>query len=156
MKIGESLSRPGRPSTGCPQGTVLGSLLFVLFVDEVKMVLGHTDFSLYADDLKLLRVIRSPSDQAALQRVLSDFHIWSRKMGMQLSPSKCQVLRLGPLRDLPSYSLGSHTLEVVSVAKDLGVLIDRELKFSQHVNHIVSKCSRLCSWILRAFIIRDH
>ena len=60
---------------------------------------GRIDFFIYADDLKLLEVIRFPIDQVALQRVLSDLYIWSPEMGMQLSPSRCQVLAIVPVAE---------------------------------------------------------
>ena len=63
VKVNGVLSRRGFATTGCPQGTVMDSLLFMFFVDQVKEVLRDTvRFYIYADDVKLVRPIRSPKD----------------------------------------------------------------------------------------------
>ncbi|XP_018493709.1 uncharacterized protein LOC100899261 [Galendromus occidentalis] len=93
VKINDTLSRKGFATTGCPQGTVMGSLLFSFFVDQVKHVLdGRVSFFIYADDIKLVKSIRCVEDCTVLQSVLDDFHVWSEKMGLQLSTHKLPSL----------------------------------------------------------------
>ena len=60
--------------TGCPQGTVCGSVLFLLFIDQVEYVLSdEVDFYVYADDVKIIRTVKNQNDCMTFQAVLDDF-----------------------------------------------------------------------------------
>ena len=156
VKVRSSLSGTGHPNTGCPQGTVLGSLLFLLFIDDVRLLLDGRVEYFFADDVKMVKVIRGPSDCVDLQRVLNDFACWSSRMGLVLSAPKCGFLRIGPDIDAaPPYHINDVPLKRLSNVRDLGVFLDDSLGFSIHVRIIVSKCSTVCSWILRSFSICD-
>lgn len=157
VKVNDSLSGVGHPTTGCPQGTVLGSLLFLLFIDDVRHVLdGRVEYFVFADDVKMVKVMRGPPDCDALQHVLTDFAHWSMKMGLMLSAPKCGFLRIGPdVGAALPYHIDGVPLKRLTSVRDLGVFLDDSLCFSIHVRTIVSKRSTVCSWIFRSFSICD-
>ena len=156
VKIDDVLSRTGYVSTGCPQGTVLGSLLFLFFVDQIKEILrDRVGFYIFADDVKLVKPLYSEADCASLQLVLDDLFFFTREMGLLLSPGKCGILRVGSTSPVCSYTIGDEILCRLEVARDLGVLFSPSLSFTEHVNNVVRKCSMISSWILRAFSLVD-
>ena len=89
--------------------------------------------------------------------VLDDLYVFThnQRMGLQLSPGKCGVMRIGSLLPASSYTTGPDRLYRLDVVKDLGVLVAPSLYFTEHVNNTVRKCSRVCSWILRSFVLCD-
>ena len=96
VKIRGSLSRVAYASTGCPQGTVLGAVLFMLFIDQLKMIVPEKiRFYVYADDIKFAAIVKDESDRSLLQSLLTDFAEWSKMMGMTLSVNKCSVMHFG-------------------------------------------------------------
>ena len=156
VKVGDSFSRTGLASTGCPQGTVLGSLLFLFFIDQLKHVLGNdVEFFVFADDVKLAMPLRDPLDCCRLQRVLDDLYTFTQKMSLQLSTGKCGVLRVGSMVPAVTYKIGEDVLCRLDTVRDLGVLFSPTLSFSEHVNTTVKKCSLIGAWILRAFAVKD-
>ena len=72
-------------SVGCPQGTVCGSLLFLLFIDRLKCLIADNIYaSIYADGVKFASPTRSEDDHSRLQEMLGAFHAWSVTIGLRL------------------------------------------------------------------------
>lgn len=156
VKVGGALSREGSVGTGCPQGTVLGSMLFMLFIDQVKHIIpSSVKYVIYADDIKLYMPIEDGNDATILQNVMNDFVVWSKKMGLKLSAHKCGVLHLGSRNRQHDYMLDGLMLSKMETVKDLGVRFSATLNFKEQVTYIADKCSMLCNWILRAFVVRS-
>ena len=154
MKVHETLSSAGWASTGCPQGTVLGSVIFLLFIDQIQHVIQEpVKFCIYADDVKLVMKVNDERDQRIFQKTLDTFYLWSVKMGLKLSMHKCGVLHFGPRNGHFGYSLGNTILSKINLVKDLGVRFSNSLTFSEHVVDVVRRCALICSWILRAFVL---
>ena len=110
-----------------------GSLLLLFFVDQVKHIVDHrVSLYIFADDIKFVKVIDKAEDCEILQRTLDDFHVWSLKMGLRLSASKCGVMRIGK-NVLYDYRIGDEVLTRFNSTKDLGIIIDTSLKFSERV-----------------------
>ncbi|XP_028966879.1 uncharacterized protein LOC114828136 [Galendromus occidentalis] len=155
VKVHDVLSSPGSASVGCPQGTVCGSLLFLLFIDQLRHIVPPSVcFTMYADDVKLTVPIRSEIDFVTLQATLESFVTWSDLMGLSLSAHKCGVLHLGRRNPRYRYRLGDSDLDVLNHFKDLGVRFSESLTFSEQADHVIRKGSMLCNWILRSFSIR--
>ena len=131
MKVNNDESPPAPVISGIPQGSVLGPLLFVLYINDLPDIVNSKVY-LFADDTKLMRKVTSEDDARALQRDLDELEAWSKKWLLQFNPDKCHVLTIGKfenIRHTERYKLYGKELEHVFEGKDLGVHIDWELKF---------------------------
>ena len=132
--------------SGVPQGSVIGPCLFLIFINDIATTI-NSHVSIFADDTKILRCIRSNEDVLALQSDLETAGQWSRVWKLGFNANKCRVLRVGKPQDLetrPQYKLNGVTLENVIEQYDLGVLIDSSLDFQKHVNKCVNRA--ISSW----------
>ena len=150
--IGNFTSSRKEVLSGVPQGSILGPILFVLFINDLPNGLSPgTDLALYADDTKIWRKILSESDHEALQDDISYLHNWSINNKMVFHPGKCKVVsvaqRLPPLLGiLPDiqyiYYLGENPLDYADSEKDLGVDINTKLNFSDQCERLYSKANQ--------------
>ena len=119
--------------SGVPQGTVLGPLLFLIYINDLPDSVSST-VRLFADDCLVYREVGSIDDQLALQRDLDSLENWAHIWGMKFNPSKCTILTISrspPLHKF--YSLCGTILQQVSEAKYLGVNISEDLHWSKHI-----------------------
>ena len=147
---GES-ARPAPVISGVPQGTVLGPLMFLMYINDIASDLNSaTQIRLFADDCLLYRVIKSQRDHEILQKDLTSLYDWSCKWQMGFNIAKCKTLRVTTKRNpsIYSYSMGNKSLECVSHHPYLGVEITHNLKWSIHINDIVAKANRAL-WFIR-------
>ena len=124
--------------SGVPQGSILGPILFVLFINDLPLGLnGDTNLALYADDTKIWRIIHSERDHELLQNDIEYLNNWALSNKMNFHPQKCKVVSvahsLPPLLDmLPNiqyfYYLGDCLLDYVDSERDLGVHINTSPK----------------------------
>ena len=138
--------------SGVPQGSILGPILFVLFINDLPLGLTPgTELALYADDTKIWRRVVTESDHDALQADINYLYNWSIENKMNFHPQKCKVvsvaIRPPPLLDiLPDiqyfYTLGRDLLDYVVSEKDLGVDINSRFNFSEHCDRILSKANQ--------------
>jgi hypothetical protein len=143
-----------------PQGSVLGPLLFSMFVCDIPKLL--TCFtSMFADDTKVFEIIHElTSGQSELQADLNSLQDWANTMQMLFHPLKCKVMHLGsrnPNRDyvMTTSSGHQHILDAVTEEKDLGITIDRYLKFSKHVTNQVNGANQIHGVIKHTFSTID-
>lgn len=138
--------------SGIPQGSILGPLLFTLFVNDLPECLSNKCL-LYADDLKVFRQIGCTADTISLQADLDRILDWSKTWRLFLNVNKCSILTL-TLKKKPvkfDYTLGDNILTRVDVQKDLGIFIDSRLTFNSHVNTIIKKANRMSGLVWRNF-----
>ena len=134
--------------SGVPQGSVLGPLLFLIYIDGVeKVTLSDGTIILYADDMVLYRPIYSQEDYWLLQQDINAVARW-------ISGSKCKYMTLSRKRasDLPPpINLNSLPLDRVTEFKYLGLRISADLSWSPHINMICAKARRLVGMLYRRF-----
>ena len=155
-------SRPFEVTSGVPQGSVLGPILFLIFINDLPLeVISHV--SLFADDSKLFTKIVAEGNKGrdnhngteALQRDLDSVREWALKWKMEFNVDKCKIMHLGLTNPKHTYTMGGTNLAVTSEEKDLGVLIDDKLNFRSHIKGIVGKANRVLGLIRIGFECLD-
>ena len=146
-------------TSGVPQGSILGRILFLIFINYLPLEV-ISPVSLFADDSKIFTRIVSEKNRKlvggtygndVLQRDLESIREWANKWKMEFNVSKCKIMHLGRSNPQSSYSMGGEPLTVTSEEKDLGVLIDDSLEFGKHIKEIVNKANRMLGLIKIGF-----
>ena len=139
-------------SSGVPQGSILGPLLFLIFVNDIGICFKHCHFLMYADDLKIYRTIECSEDPAKIQDDLDRFSIYCRVNGLNLSLNKCKSLTITKKKSPidSTYWLSGVLLERVKQIRDLGITLDTKLHFDIHVENIVNKAFKMYGFVLRS------
>ena len=136
--------------SGVPQGTVLGPLLFLTFINDMPEVTS-SDIRLFADDSLLYRRITSGRDTEILQQDLAALERWEASWQMDFNPEKCTVMHVTnkkrPL--ITNYRLHGHTLEREQHSKYLGITISQDMRWNTHVSNITTKANRSLGFIRR-------
>ena len=139
------------------QGTVLGALLFVVYINDILDDI-QSDGVLYADDTKIFRQISSQKDALILQSDINKLINWSNKWLLSFNLEKCHVLTLGKFEDIMyahRYSVCEHEIEHVDQEKDLGVILEPNLSFAEHISTKVKVANSLVGTIRRSFSFLD-
>ena len=137
-------------NSGVPQGTVLGPVLFTLYInDMVEDIDSH--IRLFADDCVCYRTIRNDGDRVRLQEDIDKLGSWARKWGMRFQPVKCNTMEISRKRSKvrTSYTLEGSVLEYVSNVKYLGVTISDNLSWDSHVAAVCSKANKTLGLLKR-------
>ena len=136
--------------SGVPQGTVLGPLLFLLYINDLPDNINST-VRLFADDCVLYSIIKDQSDSTKLQLDLDTLSKWQDTWQMRFNTSKCFVLRLSHARSTKqfNYTLGGTTLQETASHSYLGVEITNDLKWGNHIQSISARANRALGFIRR-------
>ena len=138
--------------SGVPQGSVLGPLLFLLFINDMPEVISSdSKLKLFADDSILYRKINTKEDCKALQQDLQKLQDWESDWLMSFHPGKCQVLNVTRKRSPIhfSYSIHGVILQIVDSAKYLGLNLTNSLSWNDHIDVIVKKANKSRSFLQR-------
>ncbi len=161
MVLGGVSSGWEKVSSGVPQGSVLGPLLFVIFINDLPDLL-ELPAKLYADDSKLMCEIRKnkvAEDASRLQKDIDSIVDWCGRWKMVLNISKCKVMHIGFKNPRTLYYMKdsngqTHALEKTDLERDLGVYISSNLKSRGQVNQAVSKADSVLGVLKRTFMFR--
>ena len=144
--------------SGVPQGSVLGPLLFVVYINDLPEEV-HTTVRMFADDTKVFVDVSEPEKVRELQEDIERLDVWAKKWQMTFNATKCKVMHIGKKNPCTQYKMTQNgeevTLERTSVEKDLGVHVDDQLKFSQHTEIKVNKANKLLGMIRRSYTHLD-
>ena len=146
VRIGFYMSSVCSVLSGVPQGSVLGPVLFIIYVNDICHLWPSNTVSIkiFADDTKLYTVIHNDSAFSTdLQLCLDSILDWSSAWQLKLAPAKCTVMRIKSRTShsfsrVPFYHIGSVQLPVIETCTDLGVSYDANLSFSPHISKIVT------------------
>ena len=145
-----SYSKPAKVLSGVPQGTVLGPLLFLMYINDIPNGL-KSNVSLFADDCVVYRPIKTASDCDLLQRDLKLLERWSSRWLMSFKPDKCSVIRFSRCKAKieHTYRLCGQALQAAHQHKYLGVTLSSDMKWNTHVDIAVSKANSMVGFLRR-------
>ena len=137
--------------SGVPQGTVLGPLLFSLYINDISSDI-ESEIRLFADDCVCYREIKDEKDTMKLQRDIDRLGSWARKWGMRFQPVKCNMMQLTRkwIKKIhASYTFEGTNPENVESIKYLGVTITSDLRWNTHVSNVSTKANRTLGFLRR-------
>ena len=142
---------------GVPQGSVLGPLLFIIYINDIIGAVSANNnafVNLFADDI--LIGIEDENIYSAINKlnvVLSEISVWLVNNDLVINPAKCKVMLLGAIDSKQSYpevKLNESVLQVVDSITYLGVVVDNKLSFKEHVLEVIKNCSKTTNYFLRS------
>ena len=159
MSIGNSRSGILPVISGVPQGSILGPLLFLIYINDLPDKLTASSLLLFADDAKCFMPIYSSADCASLQSDLSSLADWSLEWKLSFNELKCRVLHFTRSQfnvTTPSYSINNTTISSVCIQKDFGVILSSDMQWRPHYILIMQKAYNMLGLVRRTFpLVRD-
>ena len=137
--------------SGVPQGSVLGPLLFLVYINDIPTFIKFSSAFLFADDAKLLKSLKSDLDSALLQEDLDSIGKWSKDWKLMLNILKCIQLHFS-LREGEhgvEYHTNGSDIKCCSSYRDLGILVTSSFSWSMHIEKICAKAYRMLYTIKR-------
>ena len=161
-------SREGNVVSGVPQGTVLGPILFIVFINDLINKVSECNVSFFADDTRISKQIDAMQSKELLQNDLLSVLSWSKTNNMELNEGKfeLQSYNIKPLNIVKELPFQPHLftylfsdtvlLEPSTLVKDLGVMVTNDLSWSNHIATIVARARGVASWVLSVFASRER
>ena len=144
---------------GVPQGSILGPLLFNIFICDLFMIINDIEISSYADDNTPYIASDNPENVIkALENVSEKLLLWFKNNGMKANADKCHLIL--STKDSLTALIGESEIQNTEHEKLLGVLIDSELSFEKHVNSLSDKASQKLNalsvfTLMTSYLIKD-
>ena len=153
--------------SGVPQGTVLGPILFILFINDLQGCVKHSKVSFFADDTRISKQISSEQDVPLLQQDLDNVIQWSKRNNMKLHEDKFELMvhkhrpnsafyELPFVSESMMYTIsGGDTIQPTDNLRDLGITVCSDLSWSLHISSIACKARSIASWVFSVFKTRS-
>ena len=150
--VGDSFSDFCDIISGVPQGSVLGPLLFLLFINDLPQQIKNKVF-LFADDLKL---IANSLGKESVQEDLRSLEGWEETWDLRFNTDKCKALHLR-VHDNPlnQYMLHGDVLEAIESEKDLGLTVNNTFKWNENIKNSLAKANKTIAWVARNIICKS-
>ena len=141
--------------SGVPQGSILGLMLFIIYINDLPSSITSSNIFLFADDAKLFKHIIHLSDVKEFQNDIDLLHDWSVSNGLNFNISKCVNLSFND--KIPtSYQIDSTTLPQLLQHRDLGLLLSHNLSWSNHYQWISAKIYKYVTGFERTHLPRTQ
>lgn len=144
-------SRAFKVTSGVPQGSHLGPLFFIIYINNIKSCFKHCNVLLYADDLKIYRGVKSADDCIKIQQDIARLEKFCMDNQMFLNPSKCFHMSFTKNSNKINHTYKINNINIKSVThmKDLGVTFDEKLSFKIHVERTINTANRMVGFVNR-------
>nr|CAD2193464.1 unnamed protein product [Meloidogyne enterolobii] len=140
VKIEKEFSESIQTKSGVPQGSVLGPLLFLIFINDLPNYLpSDVKIKIYADDVKLYTYHQNDNKRDILKESLILLSKWAKINGLEIAENKCSVLYVGKNNSQEGYHISENLIPKLQTVRDLGILIDSKLSSSDHINIIIKR-----------------
>lgn len=151
VKFQDRFSYSINVTSGVPQGSVLGPILFAVFINDIASTIQDCHISMYADDLKIFKAIVNETDSLVLQSAVDSLSSWCRLNGMFLNVSKCSTISFSRSNSPNhfNYIIMDDVLDRKYLIKDLGILIDAKLTFKQQIDKVTSSGHTVLGFVKR-------
>ena len=154
VSIRGSTSRWLPVDSGVPQGSVLGPILFLFYINDLIDGL-ECPILLFADDAKIFKEIKSQDDIDMLTRDMEKIQNWSNKWLLTFNEEKCTTMHIGKQNLKTDYTLNNKILKKTVLEKDLGVFVSCDLKPSQHVAKVAARANSIIGLVKKNFDYLD-
>ena len=145
--------------SGVAQGSVIGPLLFVIYITDIDHNIQYCKSSQFADDTRLLGVIKCEEDFNKVEEDLKTIYDWAETNNMTFNSSKFELLRYRhPRQTIVNQDYTTPEGDIIAQTnklRDLGVTVSDDASFGCHINEVVAKARRNMGWILRTFRTRE-
>ena len=147
-KVNNSVSDFAEVELGVPQGSILGALLFIIYINDMPNVVRNCKIVLYADDT-LIYAEGKDADECKYKSTCDIEHItvWLKMNKLKLNEQKTKLMNLN-LNSETCIEINGRTIENVGSIKYLGMIIDKDLNFNEHVDYICKKIGKK-NWIFQ-------
>ncbi|PIK60540.1 putative RNA-directed DNA polymerase from mobile element jockey-like [Apostichopus japonicus] len=148
--VNGSRSNPSKVTSGVPQGSVLGPILFLAYINDIGNAVS-SGVRLFADDCVCYRVIDDVSDGHQLQEDINILGQWAKDWGMSFQPVKCNIMTITRKRKpvIFNYMLNGVHLVKVDCVKYLGIHITSDLNWGKHIQNVCNKGNRILGVLRR-------
>ena len=138
--------------SGVPQGSILGPMLFLCYINDMPSSIQNSTIALFADDSKCFRTIQDTNDCLLLQRDIDSLYNWGKRWDLHYHPSKCQIICMSRRKNIVNfdYKMNGAVLGRTDSIKDLGIDITYNLVWNDHIRRVVSKCNKKMGMVKRA------
>lgn len=138
VRLNTSFSSSYQITRGVPQGSVLGPILFLIYINDLPTYIPPSvGIKLYADDVKLYKSHKNDASREDLQLALTGLERWSTDWRVNIAEHKCLRFHIGKNNASLRYTINGYPLPASDCIRDLGVQIDCKLSFSQHVSQVI-------------------
>ena len=142
VNVNGQMSRWSEVKSGIPQGSVLGTILFLMYINDMPMVVKNTSKN-------TAKVFGDISKEGInIQNDIDNLHSWSETWQLPFNEKKCKSLHIGRYNPEQNCNMNGHILEGVTMQKDLGIIVDKELKFHEQTAAAVKKANQVLGIIL--------
>ena len=158
VKVNGEVSQWKEVESGIPQGSVLGPIFFIIYINDLPDNLQN-QARMYADDTKLYGIVNVEAQHKSLQDDLNTVTGWANLWQLQFNISKCKVMHYGTHNNQFTYNMEkcgeTIRLDKTEEEKDLGTIFTPRMKFSEHIAKAVSKANQITGMVRRSFRFMD-